>query len=182
LIAQIDDTAARAALVEAEASYQLKQAQLKRQAELHRQKTVSEADIQVSEAEVQIAQARLSAAKHALEATRVVAPCDGVVSEVNIRPGELAGNGGVLAKLIQVNKLSLAFELPAQWIPKVKVGQQVKVSVDPMPDGAFDATIEAISPIVRSASGTVAVRARLADTKGAVLPGMTGRVSFGGTK
>jgi beta-lactamase regulating signal transducer with metallopeptidase domain/biotin carboxyl carrier protein len=182
LIARIDDTAARGALVEAEAGLQLKQAQLKRMAELYRQKATSEADIQVAEAEVQIAQARIATVRHALEATRVMAPCDGVISEVNVRPGELAGNGRALAQIMEVNKLSLAFELPAQWLPKVKVGQQVKVSVDAMPDGAFDATIESISPVVNAASGTVGVRARLADTKGAVRPGMTGRVSFGAAK
>jgi multidrug efflux pump subunit AcrA (membrane-fusion protein) len=182
LIAQIDDTAAKGALLEAEAGYQLKQAQLKRTAELYRQKSVSESDLQVAEADVQIGQARIATVRHALEATRVLAPCDGVVSEVTLRPGELATNGSVLAKVIDLSRLSLSFDVPDQYLPKVKVGQQVKVAVHSVPDGSFDATIASIAPVVHSGSGTVTVRARLADTKGLVRPGMTANVSFGAGK
>jgi multidrug efflux pump subunit AcrA (membrane-fusion protein) len=182
LIARVDDTAARAALVEAEAGLQLKQAQLKRLAELRRQNSTTDAELQAAEAELRIAEARIAAARNALQATRVVAPCDGVVSDVAIRPGELAGNGSVLAKLVDLSKLSLSFDLPDQYLPKVKVGQRVKVTVQSVPDETFDATIATIAPVVHSGSGTVTVRARLGDTKGLVRPGMTGSVKLAGAK
>jgi RND family efflux transporter MFP subunit len=178
LVARLDDSAAKAALAEAEANYRFKQIQLKRLGELRRNNSVTEAEVEAAEAEAQATQARLVAVHHALEKTRVVAPCDGVVSEVAARPGELARDGSVLVKVVDMSKLALTFNLPDQYLPRVKAGQAVSVTVASVADASFNATIASVAPVVRSGSGTVGVRARFDDTKGRVRPGMAGEVTI----
>jgi len=178
LVAQLDDAAARAALAEAEANYRLKQVQFKRLGELRGKGNTSEAEVEAAEAEAQVAVARLEAARYGLDKTRIHSPCDGVVSEVAAQPGELARDGAVLVKIVDMTKLSLGFELPDQYLPRVKIGQPVTVTVASVPDARFDATITSVAPVVHSGSGTVAVRAKFSDAAGRVRPGMGGEVSF----
>jgi HlyD family secretion protein len=95
-------------------------------------------------------------AENALNNAQLVAPLDGVVSQVNIRQGELTG--GTLPAIVLTNLDSLHMTLLVDEIDvrQVQVGQPVRLSVDALPDSALTGKVTAISPTANNVSGVIA--------------------------
>jgi membrane fusion protein (multidrug efflux system) len=86
--------------------------------------------------------------------------------------GDYLASGTVIATLQDLTSLYADFFVPEQVLPKLALGQQVKVSVTAYPDAVFNASINAINPKVEDATRNVLVRATLPNPDGKLLPGM----------
>lgn len=109
---------------------------------------ISSRDLQVrSEAIAQVteAQAALQLAETQLAKSEVKAPVDGLVQTVVLYPGELAGQGAPLIKLIQPQYLTLTVYVPETQLSRVKVGQTVAFSVDAWPNRSFKGHVAKIN-------------------------------------
>jgi membrane fusion protein (multidrug efflux system) len=58
----------------------------------------------------------------------------------------------------------------------VKNGQTLQVTLDAIPDRAFDGTVYAINPLIDAAGRSVVIRAQVANRDGRLRPGMFARV------
>lgn len=101
------------------------------------QVTAAEAAVKAAEAAAAQAKGGLEQAKEALkladlqlERTEVKAPFDGVILSSNIQVGELAAAGGPVMRIGNLNTLDLVVYLPEDQYGKVKLGDQVTVTVD----------------------------------------------------
>ena len=97
------------------------------QAKLESLIEVRAVDVQVARAELEQAQAEVVQAQESLALTEVRSPMDGRVLEVNVRPGEVVGNKGIVA-IGQTDRMYVVAEVYETDISKVNLGQQAIVT------------------------------------------------------
>jgi len=102
--------------------------------------------ISVAEATIQQRQADLDNAKLSLSYTIITAPEDGLVSKINIRPGQYVQAGQSLFSVVGDNNIWVVANFKETQLDKMKVGQRVIVHVDAYPGHDFEAKVSSFSP------------------------------------
>ncbi len=107
-------------------------------------------------AQIALEQARLEVknAEENLANTKIYAPFDGVVSEVNAQVGSIGvgatvNNSTALLTLIDDSSVNLPVQIDESEIAKVRVGQKVEVTLDAFSNETFQGVVTAISPSAR---------------------------------
>jgi HlyD family secretion protein len=140
-----DIDAARAALSRA-------QARLREQQDaLAKLKTASDAPLPTRpEGELNVAQAELTLARARLEKTRIRAPVDGVVLQVDAKKGEMATPtlGPAMLVMGDVSALRVRAEVDQQYLGKVRMGQHTEVRAAAFRGREFDGKVSSIARIV----------------------------------
>jgi len=108
-----------------------------------------ESSIKIARANIKDKEASLKQQKTRLSYTRIYAPIDGLVSEVNARDGETIVAGLQVANLITIidpKRLEMWIYVDETDIGKIRVGHPVEFSVDTFPEMTFKGKIENIYP------------------------------------
>lgn len=103
-----------------------------------------------AEGELNVARAEWTLAQAALEKTRIRAPIDGTVLQVDARNGELAVPSSEQAMLVlgDISALRVRAEVEEQYLGRVHVGQHVKVRTAAFHGREFKGTVSSIAGIV----------------------------------
>jgi HlyD family secretion protein len=134
------------------------------------------------EAAIQQAQAAVDSAQVALAQTELRAPVAGTIAQLNLKVGELTPRdqaGVVLADLsgwqIETDDVT---EIK---VPTIKVGQNVTIRFDALPDAELKGEVESISDVAQNKSGDVVypVKIKVLDNDPRLRWGMTAAVTFG---
>ncbi len=140
-------------------------------------------DVAVAQVGVQQAQTGLEQAQAALAKAKLIAPFDGIVTDVNLRPGELVQSGAAVATLADLSQLRVeTTDLDEFGAAQVRVGQPVSISVNALNDRALTGKVEAVSlqSVVLSTGDTSYVVTVALDKQDPDLRwGMTVKVDFG---
>ncbi len=117
----------------------------------------SEEDLEIARAQVRQAELSKLQAQNTLNTSMLYAPISGVVSQVNLRQGELYGSSSlpalVLTDLVSFHMTVLVDELDVR---QVQMGQTVRLSLDALPDDDITGQVTKISPTARDVGGVVA--------------------------
>ncbi|RME56563.1 MAG: efflux RND transporter periplasmic adaptor subunit, partial [Caldilineae bacterium] len=117
----------------------------------------SEQDLEIARAQVRQAELSKIQAENTLNNARLVAPIDGVVSQVNIRQGELYGASALPAiVLTDLDSFHMTVLVDEIDVRQVSVGQTVRLSLDALPDAEITGSVTRISPTARDVGGVVA--------------------------
>ncbi|HOR01428.1 MAG TPA: efflux RND transporter periplasmic adaptor subunit [Anaerolineae bacterium] len=182
LVARLNQ--ARTALAQAEAQVAAAQAQ----ADGLRDGATPE-QIGAVEARLGQAQAALKALQTQQQMRGIAAPIDGAVLEVVTRPGEVAAPGATLLTLADTRQLALTVYVSETRIGRIKLEQEVHVTVDSFPGRTFPGQVSHIADSAQFTPRNVstkeervnlvfAVEIRLANEDGLLKPGMPADVSF----
>ncbi len=107
--------------------------------------------IKVSEYNLIAADADIEQAEDNLSYTTIVSPIDGVVTKVNVEPGELAvtgtmnNPGTVLLEVADLSKMLVVAELDEADVGRVLEGQPAKVRMLAYPDRVFDGKVLSVA-------------------------------------
>lgn len=137
---------------------------------------------QVAQAAAGVAQAEaaLTLAKINRERAELRAPFDGVVSIINIDPGDPSVVQGAAAiQVVDVSSLRVETNISDVDIARVSEGQSATVRVDGIPDREYTGTVTFVSPtaVNQGAIRTFVVRVTLDDITG-LRAGMSARVDI----
>jgi HlyD family secretion protein len=109
-------------------------------------------DIEIQTAALSAAQARanqlraeLEAARTQLGYTEIQAPLDGVVLTKNVEAGEFVNPGTPVVTLANIDDLWMNIYIPETQTGLVKLGQEVRVTVDAFPNETFTGKITFVS-------------------------------------
>ena len=97
------------------------------QARLESIAEVRSVDVQVAQAELEQAQAAVKQAKAELALTEVRSPIDGRILKVNVRPGEVVGNRGIV-EIGQTDRMYVMAEVYETDVDKIRLGQKAIVT------------------------------------------------------
>lgn len=105
------------------------------------------------------ARARIALARKAVADTSVRAPLSGLVAERLVSVGDYVTRGARVATVVRIDPLRVELTVPEQHVSLIKVGQQVRLTVDAYPGEEFTATIKYVSPSLRSDQRALTVEA-----------------------
>jgi len=178
--------AAHARLDQARARLRSEEREAGRIRTLHGRGAVSNSQLDAAETALQLAQADLAAeasglalAEQAFDKASVRAPFDGIVASRHVSIGEYVQPAKPLFDLVSLDPLEVEFHLAERDSGRVRIGQEVGVTVTPYPDEVFPARVDVVSPVIDPTTRTLRVKASLADAKGRLRPGLFARADLG---
>ena len=127
---------------------------------------------QVSGAKLKALDAQVAVAKKALADTVVSAPQSGIVSQRHAQPGEKLPVDGRILTLVDLAEMEVEAAVPANYIPNVRLGQDVSFRVEGFGEREFRGRIDRINPTTQSGSRSILVYAVLRNKDHALKGGM----------
>ncbi len=111
---------------------------------------------------------------------RITVPFDGVVTERLVHPGALVGPGSDTALLTvqQISRLRLVVSVPEEYSGDISAGAKVTFHVSAFPGKAFTGAVARSAHALDRSSRTLPVELDVANSDGALAPGMYPRVSW----
>jgi len=197
--------AAKARERDAAAKLKVAESSFQRQKALYEQKLLSAAEwdqatstyeaaregANAAREDVARAEAGLTAAADQLSKTRILAPIDGVVSALYIEEGEIVimgtmNNAGTqILTVSDLSRMVVKADVDETDVVDIRLGQKAKITVDALPDTAYDGTVTEIANTAkRNAAGGVEgqtnfeVEVTFDATVNEVRPGMTADVEI----
>lgn len=113
----------------------------------------------------------LQIAERELEKTRLYAPFDGIIANVQVRSEDLLSAGQSLCTLIDPQSFEVEFSLIEQEALRIRTGQTVQFYALAAPERRYTARISAINPIVDE-QGLVQLYAKVAGSASQLFEGM----------
>jgi HlyD family secretion protein len=214
VLARLDDTNVKASLQLAEAQLEsskksleetrvrVKEAdsELRRVANLLKNKIATDADFDHAEAtelalkakleqqkaDVIVAERQVGSWQQQLEDTIIRAPFSGVVTSKNAQPGEMispisAGGGFTrtgICTIVDMSSLEIEVDVNESYINRVEAGQPVEAVLDAYPDWKIPCKVIAIIPTADRQKATVKVRVGFDKLDPRILPEMSVKVGF----
>lgn len=176
LLVKLDDSVQQADLDKARANLVLSKSKFDRAEDLRKQGFISsqardeaENNLKVAQADAELMQARLS--KLALHA-----PFAGTIGLRLVSVGEYVKEGQDIVNLESIDPLKVDFRVPELALSQVKDGQTLQVTLDAIPDRAYDGRVYAINPLIDANGRAVVIRAQVSNRDGKLRPGMFARV------
>jgi membrane fusion protein, multidrug efflux system len=164
-----------------QAAYELRQRQLQRLEQLHRENFVSAQEYEVARQAYQVAEADLRRSRLALEKSTLRSPVDGVLDRLLVDRGEYVSDGAPVAVVVQVDRLKVLVDIPEKDVAFLRSGQRVRVTaaaIDADPRASIDGEITHLSfkadPLTRTYRAKIAVE----NQDELLRPGMIVRVGF----
>ncbi|MDH5833646.1 efflux RND transporter periplasmic adaptor subunit [Luteimonas kalidii] len=169
----------RARLQAAQSSAQLRklEANHARARQLEAQQMVSANDLDQLRFDLENARAVNRLANLELSYTTVVAPISGVIASRDIKPGNFVQINSPIFRIVDASRLEATLNVPEREIAKLKPGQGVELVADALPGKRFAGTVDRVSPVVDTGTGTFRVIAAFAGD-GELQPGMFTRLSI----
>jgi RND family efflux transporter MFP subunit len=184
--AQLGVQAARSQLAATEADHALAAAELQRYRDLHARKFVSRAVLDAREttfnttkARLEQAKAQVATARNQSSYTSLIAEADGVITAVNLEPGQVVAAGQPVMRFARPEEKEVAINVPESRLAELRDAKDVRVSVWAAPDEDFRGRIREIAPAADPATRTFAVRITVLEANGSVRLGMTANVALG---
>jgi membrane fusion protein (multidrug efflux system) len=176
-VVKLDDAEPRAALAASEADLKLAESRFRRSEELAGKGFISQQALDEVRANLDIVRARVREVRVTLERTVIRAPFTALAGLRKISPGAYVKKGDDIVELAAIDQLNLDVRVPEVYLPKVKIGQPVSLTVDALPGQSFAGKVYAMEPVIDLATRGALVRARIPNTRGQLKPGMFARVS-----
>jgi membrane fusion protein, multidrug efflux system len=173
----LDSADERARLAAAQADLKLAESRYKRSEELVAQNFISKQALDEARANLDILRARLRQEQVALDKTVLRAPFAALVGLRQVSPGAYVKKGDDIVRLDALGNLKLEVPVPEIYLPLVHIGLPVTLTIDALPGQTFSGKVHAIDPVVDPVSRNVRVRARIANPKGQLKPGMFARAT-----
>ena len=117
------------------------------------------------------ARARVALARKSVADTSVRAPLTGLVAERVVSVGDYVTRGQRVATVVRIDPLRVELTIPEQHVSHIKIGQQVRLTVDAYPGEEFAATVRFVSPSLRSDQRALTVEAMATNADGRLKPG-----------
>jgi membrane fusion protein (multidrug efflux system) len=165
----LDPRATDAAIAQAEVELRYARKTLERRQSLIEFEGTSESLLQESQRAVAAAEAQLAKARTDRALLQIRAPLSGTVVKVWARPGEAVRRDSVLAEIIDLDRLVISLQVPADQISAVRVAQAAAVfterhGAEPIP--ALVSAVSFVGATVDRRTGSVPVRVILPPASG----------------
>lgn len=176
-LVRLDPDRARLAVAQSEAQMRKLENSYRRAQKLVEQQLVSAADVDQLRFDLENARAQYRMATLELSYTTVVAPISGVIASRDIKPGNFVQINSPIFRIVDAAQLEATLNVPEREIAKLKPGQVVELVADALPGRTFSGTVDRVSPVVDTGTGTFRVVAAFSGEAG-LQPGMFGRLGI----
>jgi HlyD family secretion protein len=130
--------------------------------------------------DVAAAEARVAAAQATLQQAWITAPFDGVITAVDVRPGDQVGPGTIGFQLADLSRLMVDVNVSEVDINRVQPGQPVELTFDAILDRSYQGEVTEVDLVGAEVQGVVnfLVTVALLHPDELVRPGLTAGVNL----
>ncbi|MDX3904700.1 MAG: efflux RND transporter periplasmic adaptor subunit [Pigmentiphaga sp.] len=176
VLIRLDDSVPRAEFEQARANYSLAKSNYDRSIELQQKGFISKQAKDEADNAMKVQEAAMVLAQVRLDKNAIRAPFGGVIGLRNVSVGDYVAVGQDLVALEAIDPLKVDFRIPEIYLPQIRTGQTLEISLDALPDKAFNGTVYAISPLIDTGGRSIVMRAQVKNPGGQLRPGMFARV------
>ena len=115
--------------------------------------------------------------KSQLGKTTVNAPFSGVIDEVITDQGTVVAPGVAIFRIVNLNNMYVAAEIPESYLPTVTAGKKVKVNF-PVLGEVVEATVRQTGNYIKPSNRSFAIEVDVPNKDGKVKPNLTARLSI----
>ena len=175
-LVQLDIAVELADLASAKATLQEAEVAFQRQADLIAKRVTSEANLDQARAKRDTAAAAVNRIEAVIAQKTIKAPVSGRLGIRKVERGQYVSPGVTIVTIQQLDPIRVDFPMPEQLIGKLRVGQEIHVTVDAFPGQVFKGEIESLDARVAQDTRTLLVRGSLPNGRRQLLPGMFANV------
>jgi membrane fusion protein (multidrug efflux system) len=124
-----------------------------------------QADVDSKESDLKIAQA-------ALNQKQIKAPFAGVLGNFKLQQGDYIKAGDPIVTLVNTEELEADYSISEQYLPQLKTGQLIQLTVSAYSNKIFYGTVNFISPTVSDTTRMVSLHATVNNKDNLLSPGM----------
>jgi membrane fusion protein (multidrug efflux system) len=139
----------------------------------------SQAMFDQARAAKQSAEAQAAIYRQQMADSTLRSPIDGVVAEKRTDVGQRLGDATVAFVVVQTTPLKLRFRVPEKELARVRLGQNVKATVDAYAGDVFQGKVAVVGGVIDPASRSFTVETEFPNRDGKLRPGMFARVELG---
>ncbi len=176
LLVRLDTSTEQAQLRALEAQLELARLNVERERNLHKEKMVSQAELDVAEATLKQNQANADAIRATIEKKTIRAPFAGRLGIRLINLGQYLDTGKPIVSLQSLSPIYSDFSLPQQELARLKTGMRVRVTTDAYPGRQFEGTLTAINPDLDQTTRSIGLQATFENSDQSLRPGMYSRI------
>jgi RND family efflux transporter MFP subunit len=173
---KLDDSIERAQLAEAQADLRLKELVLSRNKELAQRGNAPQANLDRALAERDVAQAQTERIRAQIAQKTITAPFDGRLGIRMVNLGQFLPAGTPIVSLQSIDPVYVNFSVSERDLPRVSVGQTVRVTIDGLGERRFAGTVTSLEAKIDHATRNLLVQATLENHEGLLVPGMFAHV------
>lgn len=178
VLARLDDEMISVQLEQAKADLRKQENNYERNKDLHDKQLVSTEVFQQVQFEYERQKAAYDLAALSLKYTSIKTPISGVVSERNVKVGNMVLQNQDVFRVSGLDPIIAVLHVPERQLDRMKPGQRSVLHIDALGGIDFEGFIKRISPVVDSETGTVKITIEVKDPTGRVRPGMFARVKI----
>jgi membrane fusion protein (multidrug efflux system) len=175
-VLQLDVSTERAQLQAAVADLRLKELNLIRAQELAQRGNMAQANLDTANAQRDQAAAQVELIRAQINQKTIVAPFAGRLGIRQVNLGQYLAAGAAIVTLQSIDPIFVNFTLPEREIPRLKVGQTVRVTVEGLRGREFAGTVTSIDAKVDEATRNLMFQATLENKDAVLVPGMFARL------
>ncbi len=130
--------------------------------------------------DITVLEARIAASQAALDLAQLIAPFDGTVTELTIKPADRVAPGTTAIRIDDLAQLEVDVQVSEVDINRIQVGQEVNMSFDAILDKEYHGAVTQVAQVGNVLQGVVQfnVTVELTDADDDVRPGMTAAVNI----
>jgi membrane fusion protein (multidrug efflux system) len=178
ILLRLDQSVLAAERDRAKASLGLSEANIRRAEILLKDQAIAERERDEAYAQWRLDEATLRLTEAQLAKTTIRAPFEGLIGLRKVSLGGYLKAGDPIVTLDDIDPIKVDFRVPELHADQLRVGQTVSLTLDAAPGRTFTGKVYAIDPQVDANGRSVLLRARVANEKGVLRPGMFARIAL----
>jgi membrane fusion protein (multidrug efflux system) len=172
LLIRQDSSVEEAQLPGAEAQVELTRSVIARDAEMLKEKIISQAEYDAAVAGHRQAVSLVNTLRATVARKSIRAPFGGRLGIRQVNLGQILREGDPIVTLQSLDPIYVNFSLPQQELPRLRAGLPVRVTCDAVPGVTIAGRITAVNPLVEVETRNIRVQATVANPAKKLLPGM----------
>jgi membrane fusion protein, multidrug efflux system len=176
LLVKLDDSVQLADVARARANLTLSKTKHERSEDLRNKGFLSAQALDETLNNLKVAQADAELMEARIGKTAIRAPFSGTIGLRQVSIGDYVKEGQDMVNLESIDPLKVDFRVPELALSQVKDGQTIQITLDAIPDKAYDGKVVAINPLIDANGRAIVLRAQVPNKDGKLRPGMFARV------
>ncbi|MGZ5583571.1 MAG: efflux RND transporter periplasmic adaptor subunit, partial [Usitatibacter sp.] len=176
VLIKLDDSVQQADLDRAKANHTLSKTKYERSIDLRNKGFISSQALDEADNNLKVAQADSELMTARISKTTIRAPFSGTIGLRLVSVGDYVKEGQDMVNLESIDPLKVDFRVPELALSQVANGQTLQITLDALPDKAYDGRVFAINPLIDANGRSIVIRAQVPNKDGKLRPGMFARV------
>jgi HlyD family secretion protein len=129
-----------------------------------------------SQEDITAAQSKVTAAQQQIDSVNLVAPFDGIVTDLKIKPGDLVSQGDEGLRIDDMSKVFVDLDVSEVDVNNTQVGQDATITFDAIPNKTYNGKVTQVGQVNSGSSSLVSytVSVQITDADAQIKTGMTG--------